>query len=82
MFGTVRIFVIKLKLFRKKFENFNSRNFSSCDLLLTDGSVNVPLPSARAVEIILLLRTLKMAFNDFRSHATNISISENPFSVK
>jgi hypothetical protein len=58
-------------------------NFSSCDLLLNDGSVIVLFLSVRAVEMIeSWLESFKIRFNYFRSHATNIRIFENPFSVE
>jgi len=66
---------MKLKLFWQQLENVNICHFSSCDLLHKDGSVSVPFPSVRAVEMIdSLAENFKMRFNDFRSHATNISV--------
>jgi hypothetical protein len=57
-------------------------HFSSCNFLHKDGSVSVPFPSAHAVEMIdSLAENFKMRFNDLCSHATNICIFENPFSI-
>jgi hypothetical protein len=81
MFLAVNAFEIRLKLFRKQLENVNLCRFSSCDLLHNDGSVNVPFPSVRAVEMIdSLAENFRMKFSDFRSHDTNIF--KNPFSVE
>jgi hypothetical protein len=56
---------------------------SSCDLLHKDRSVEVPFPSVCAVEMIdSLAENFKMRFNGFCSHATNIHIFENLFSVE
>jgi hypothetical protein len=43
---------MKLKLFWKQSENVNPCNFSSCDLLQMDVSINVPILSISAVEIV------------------------------
>jgi hypothetical protein len=50
IFGAVRDFEMKLKLFQEVLENANLCYFSSCDLLHKDGSVLVPFPSGCAVE--------------------------------
>jgi hypothetical protein len=72
-----------LKRFRKQLENVNLCHFSSCDLLHKYGSVSVPFPDIRAVEMIdSLAENFKTSFSDFRSHATNTLIFENPFSVE
>jgi hypothetical protein len=82
MFGAVRGFELKLKMFRKQMEDVNVC-FSSCNLFHKDGSANVSFPSALAAEIIdSLVENFNMRFNDFRSHATNIRIIEKPFSVE
>jgi hypothetical protein len=52
--GAVRIFEIKLKMFRKQLENVNLCHFSSCD-----DSVCVLFPVIRAEETIPSLRILK-----------------------
>jgi hypothetical protein len=73
MSGAAREFAMKPKLFRKQLENVNLCHFSSCVLLYKNGSVSVPFPSVRAVEMIdSLTDNFKMRFNDFRRHATNI----------
>jgi hypothetical protein len=62
-------------------ENVNLWKFSSCDLRKA-GSVSVPFPRDRAAKKFgFLADNFKMRLNDFRGHATNISIFENPFSV-
>jgi hypothetical protein len=50
--GTIRTFEMKPKLLRKLLENVTMCHFSSCDLLHKDGSVSVPFPSVRVVEVI------------------------------
>jgi hypothetical protein len=83
MFGDVRAFRMKLKLFWKQLENVNLCHVSSRDLLHKDESVSVLFQCVRAVEMTeSLAENFKTRFNDFRSHATNIRIFENPFSVK
>jgi hypothetical protein len=73
---------MKLKLFQKQLENVNLCHFSSCNLLQNDGSVSVPFARVHAVEMIhSLADNFKMRSNDFRSHATNKCIFEDPFSV-
>jgi hypothetical protein len=75
MFGAVRTFEVKLKLFQNQLENANLCHFSSCNLLHKDGSVSVLFPSVPAVEIIdFLAENFKMGFNDIHSHATNIHL--------
>lgn len=70
MFGCVRAFEMKLKLFRELLENVS---FSLYDLLHNGGSVSVPFPSAFAVEVIhSMAENFQMRFTDFHSHATNI----------
>jgi hypothetical protein len=49
MYGAVKAFEMKLKLFRKQLANVNMCHFTSCCLLHKDGSVNIPFPSFRAV---------------------------------
>jgi hypothetical protein len=49
--GTVRAFEMKSKLIRKLLENVKMWHFSSCDMLHKDGSVSVPFPSVRVVEV-------------------------------
>jgi hypothetical protein len=49
--GTVTAFEMKPKLFRKLFENVKMCHFPSYDLLHKDGSVSVPSPSVRVVEV-------------------------------
>jgi hypothetical protein len=64
-------------------ENVSLYNFSSCDFLRKDWLVSVPFPRVCAIEVIdSLAESFKTRFNDFRSHATNIRIVENPFSVE
>jgi hypothetical protein len=43
IFGVVRAFEMKLKVFRRHLENINLCHFSSCDLLHKDGSVSLYL---------------------------------------
>jgi hypothetical protein len=62
MFGAVKAFEMKVKLFRKQVENVNMFVFL---WLHKDGSVSVPSPRVRAVG---------KRFSDFGSHATNIRI--------
>jgi hypothetical protein len=52
MFRYVRSIEMKLKLFWKQSENVNPCNFSSSDLLQMDVSINVPILSISAVEIV------------------------------
>jgi hypothetical protein len=52
MFGAVRVFEMKLKLFWKQLQNVNLCHFNSCYLFQKDGSVGFRLPSVRAVEMI------------------------------
>jgi Ran GTPase-activating protein (RanGAP) involved in mRNA processing and transport len=56
----------------------------SCDLLRKDESVvTVPFSSVHAVEMTdYLAENFKMRFNDFCSHAINIRIFENAFSIE
>jgi hypothetical protein len=83
MFGAVRAFEMKLKLFRKQLKNVNMCHFDFCDLLHKDGSASVPFPSVRAVEMIdSLAESFEMRFSAFRSHAVDIRIFENPFFVE
>jgi hypothetical protein len=78
-FGAVRIFEMKLKLFRKQLENVNPCHFSSCYLLPMDGSVSVPFP----VEMFYsLARNFKMRLDDIRRQATNIRIFETHSALK
>lgn len=54
----------------------------SCHLLHEDASVTVLVLSGHAVEIIdFLAENFKIRFKDFYSHATNVQIFENQFSV-
>jgi hypothetical protein len=70
MFGSVRAFEMKLKLFRELLENVS---FSSCDLVHKGGPVSVPFPSVLAVEMIhSMAENFQMRFTDFHSHAINI----------
>jgi len=63
-------------------ENLNLCHFSSCNLLHKDGSVSVPFPSVRALEMVdSLAENFKMRLDVFRSHDRNIRDFENPFSV-
>jgi hypothetical protein len=74
---------MKLKLFRKRSENINLCHFSSCDFLLNNGSVTVPLPSVRAIEMIdSLAENFIIRFNDFRNHAKNMRVFETHFPLK
>jgi len=59
-------------------------HFPSCDLLHEDGSVSVPFPCVRAVEMIdSLAENFKMRFSDFHSHVINKhTIFGNPFSIE
>jgi hypothetical protein len=83
MFGAVRTFEMKLKLFWKQLQNANLCHFSSCDFLHKDGYESVPFPTVRDVEMIdSLAANFKMRFNDFRSRDINIRTSENPFFVE
>jgi hypothetical protein len=57
--------------------------FFFCDFLHKDGSVNVPFLSACAVEFTdYLAENFKMRFNEFCSHAINLRIFENSFSIE
>jgi hypothetical protein len=48
-----------------------------------DGSVSVPFPNFRTVEMTdSLAENFEMRFNNFRSHAKNVRIFENPFSAE
>jgi predicted PolB exonuclease-like 3'-5' exonuclease len=64
-------------------ENVKLCQFASCDFLRKDGSVSVPFPCVRAVEMIdSLAEDFKTRFSDFRSHATNIRVFDNPSPLK
>jgi hypothetical protein len=77
MYGTVRGFEKKLKLFWKQFEYVNLCHFSSCDLLHKDGSVSTLFLSVSSLEMIDSLdENFKMKFTDFHSHVTNIYLSK------
>jgi hypothetical protein len=83
MSGAVRAFEMKLKLFWKQLENINLCHFSFCKLLYRDGSESVPFPSIPVVGVIdFLAENFKMSFSDFRTHAKNVPMFENPFSVE
>jgi hypothetical protein len=61
-FGAVRTFEMTLK----QVENVNLCHFSPCDFLHKDGTVNVPFPNARAVEMITSLAgNFEMRLNGF-----------------
>jgi hypothetical protein len=65
-FEAVRYFEMKLKLFRKEFENGNMCYLSSCELLHKDGSVCIPFPSVRVQEMVVVLpENFKMRFTAF-----------------
>jgi hypothetical protein len=65
MFGAVRAFEMKLKLFQKQLENVNLCHFSFCDLLHKDGSASVPFSSVHAIEMIAsLAENFKIRFGD------------------
>jgi hypothetical protein len=61
-FGAVSTFEITLK----QVENVNLCHFSPCDLLQKDGSVNVPVPNVRVVEMIISMdENFQMRLNGF-----------------
>jgi hypothetical protein len=69
---------MNLKLFRKQLRSVNSCHFYACDL-----PVSVPFLSVRAVEMTdSLAKNFTMSFSGFPTHATNMSIFENLFSVE
>jgi hypothetical protein len=82
MFGLVRPFEMKLKLFRKQLQNVNLFNFTSCDLDHKNASVTVPFPDVRAVEMHdALANNFKKRFNEFHSHSTNLRVFDDSICI-
>jgi hypothetical protein len=82
MFGAVRTFEMKLKIFQKQLKNVNLCHFISCDLLHKTGSVSVPFQVSLSQK--LLIPWLGILKQDSVTFIITISVHiyENPFSTE
>jgi len=83
VFGPVRAFEMKLKLFQKALEYVNLCSFPSWELLHKDRLLSARFLCVRYAEMhYFLAENFEIRFSVLRSHATNIRDFEIPFSVE